>query len=106
LVLAENEFSGTQCTNLGIDANLTEVEMLREYVIRYGPDLHESVKTFVILGVTLSDELAPEEDIDLGGGAWLHIRNLRWRHLASYRGYPSGTEFAEYLEWRIQHAKL
>ena len=79
--------------------------MLTEYVKRYGRDLHEGVKRFVVLGVTLCDELATEEDIELGGGAWLHVRNLRWRHLASYQGYPSDTEFAEYLEWRIQHSK-
>jgi hypothetical protein len=77
-----------------------------EYLIRYGRDLHESVKQFLVLGVTLYDDLAPEEDIDLGGGARLHIRNMTWQHLASYRGYPSGREFADYLEWRIQHAKL
>src|SRR5438094_1916896 len=81
--------------------------MLTEYVRNYGRILHPDVKTFVILGVTLCGrpEIAPQEHVDLGG-ARLHIRNLTWQHLASYRGYPTGTESADYLDWRTQHAEL
>jgi len=107
LLLAENEFSGPQGSNLGVNCDLTQVEMLREYAMKRGCAVHPSVTSFVVLGVTSCGrpEIAPQEDIDLGG-AWLHVRNVTWQHLASYRGHPSGTEFADYYEWRIDHAKL
>jgi hypothetical protein len=46
--------------------------MLREYVMKRGCTIHPSVTRFVILGVTSCGrpEIAPQEDIDLGG-AWL-----------------------------------
>jgi len=107
LLLVENEFSGTQSSNLGVNCDLKQVEMLREYAMNWGRVFHPSVTKFVILGVTSCgrSEIAPQEDIDLGG-AWVHVRNVTWQHLASYRGHPSGTEFADYYAWRIEHAEL
>jgi len=107
LLLSENEFCGTQASNLGINCDLTQVQMLREYVIKCGAAVHPNVERFVILYVT-SCGRAPrvvEEDVPIGR-AWLHIRNVTWQHLSSYTGHPLGTEFGDYYDWRCAHAEL
>lgn len=107
LLLSENEFCGTQASNLGINCDLSQVEMLREYVIKWGAAVHPSVERFVILYITQCAlaQSAVQEDLPIGR-AWLHIRNLTWQHLSSYTGHPLGTEFGEYCDWRCTHAKL
>lgn len=107
LLFSENEFCGSHASNLGIRCDLSQVEMLREYVIKWGAALHPSVERFVILYITpfALAQSAVQEDFPIGR-AWLHIRNLTWQHLSSYRGHPLGTEFGEYFDWRCAHAEL
>jgi len=83
----------------------SQITLRREFFEKYGSRVFPSASHYVVLGVSLSGGMLPENTTDLGT-AKLHLRDTTWDALCDLTPHPSRSELQAYLQWKKNHSKL
>lgn len=88
----------------GISRSKDQVTLRREWCQVLGPRLYQSVRKFVILGISRVGDMLAERARECANSSTLY-RDITWDALASIPSHPAGEELRRYIAWKGSHAK-
>ena len=101
LILGEAKWLSGVGKMQGKKKDKTQIELRKEFCMKYGKVFFPSVSMFVILGVSLSGGLVKNEEFTSG----LYMRDLTWKSLCSLQSHPCFEEVNRYLKWKQEYSK-
>lgn len=104
VIVGEAKWLSSVGTHQGTSKKKSQIELRKEYLEKFGRSDYPTVKTFVVLVISLNEHVKLQQDCQVGDAEIL-FRNVSWESVCNIKPHPAEEELLNYYKWKKVNSK-